>query len=65
MIKGQKIFISAGNSDVVDNVIHLLIAKLKDGPLGVSGISLFVVPEKVSMPAPRWKITMFNAVDRA
>ncbi|HWQ76594.1 MAG TPA: acyl-CoA dehydrogenase [Syntrophomonas sp.] len=45
MIKGQKIFISAGNSDVVDNVIHLLIARLKDGPLGVPGISLFVVPE--------------------
>ena len=45
MIKGQKIFISAGNSDVVDNVIHLMIARLKDGPAGVSGISLFVVPE--------------------
>lgn len=46
MMKGQKIFISAGNSNVVDNVIHLAIARLKDGPLGVPGISLFVVPEK-------------------
>jgi butyryl-CoA dehydrogenase len=45
MIKGQKIFISAGNSDVADNVIHLMIARLKDGPAGVAGISLFVVPE--------------------
>ena len=46
MIKGQKIFISAGNSDIVENVVHLLIARLKDGPLGVPGISLFIVPEK-------------------
>lgn len=46
MMKGQKIFISAGNSNVVDNVIHLAIARLKDGPLGVPGISLFVIPEK-------------------
>ncbi|NLW92529.1 MAG: acyl-CoA dehydrogenase [Syntrophomonadaceae bacterium] len=45
LIKGQKIFISAGNSDVVDNVVHLMIARLKDGPAGVPGISLFVVPE--------------------
>lgn len=45
MIRGNKIFISAGNSDVVDNTIHLMIARLKDGPAGVPGISLFVVPE--------------------
>ncbi|MBP1761843.1 MAG: acyl-CoA dehydrogenase [Firmicutes bacterium] len=45
LIKGQKIFISAGNSDAADNVIHLMIARLKNGQVGVPGISLFVVPE--------------------
>ena len=45
MIKGKKIFISAAKSDVVDNVVHLMLARLKDGPAGVAGISLFIVPE--------------------
>ncbi len=45
-IKGQKIFISAGDHDGVDNVVHLLLAKIPGGPPGVKGISLFVVPKK-------------------
>ncbi len=45
MIKGKKIFISAGNSNVTENIVHLMLARLKDGPSGVPGISLFVVPE--------------------
>jgi alkylation response protein AidB-like acyl-CoA dehydrogenase len=45
-IKGQKIFISAGDHDGVDNVIHLMLAKIKGAPAGVKGISLFVVPKK-------------------
>jgi len=44
-IKGQKIFISAGDHDGVDNVVHLMLAKIPDGPPGVKGISLFVVPK--------------------
>ncbi len=44
-IKGQKIFISAGDHDGVDNVIHLMLAKIPGGPPGVKGISLFVVPK--------------------
>ncbi len=44
-IKGKKIFISAANSDVVENVIHLMLARVKDAPAGVPGISLFLVPE--------------------
>ena len=45
-IKGQKIFISAGDHDAVENVVHLLLAKIKGAPAGVKGISLFVVPKK-------------------
>ncbi len=45
-IKGQKIYISAGDHDGCDNVIHLMLAKIKGGPAGAKGISLFVVPQK-------------------
>ncbi|MGE5842916.1 MAG: acyl-CoA dehydrogenase, partial [Deltaproteobacteria bacterium] len=45
-IRGQKIFISAGDHDAVDNVVHLMLAKIAGAPAGVKGISLFVVPKK-------------------
>ncbi|MGA2956167.1 MAG: acyl-CoA dehydrogenase [Thermodesulfobacteriota bacterium] len=45
-LRGQKIFISAGDHDGVDNVIHLMLAKIKGAPAGVKGISLFIVPQK-------------------
>jgi len=45
-IRGQKIFISAGDHDQAENVIHLMLAKIKGAPAGVRGISLFVVPKK-------------------
>ncbi|MEM7212564.1 MAG: acyl-CoA dehydrogenase, partial [Pseudomonadota bacterium] len=44
-ISGQKIFISAGEHDMADNIIHLVLAKIPGGPDGVKGISLFVVPK--------------------
>jgi len=44
-IKGQKIFISAGTHNAVDNVIHLMLARVEGAPDGVKGISLFVVPK--------------------
>lgn len=44
-ISGEKIFISAGDHDGVDNVIHLMLARIKGAPAGVKGISLFVVPK--------------------
>jgi len=44
-ISGQKIFISAGDHDLSDNVIHLVLAKISGGPEGVKGISLFIVPK--------------------
>ena len=45
-MKGQKIFISAGDHDGADNIVHLMLAKIKGAPAGVKGISLFVVPKK-------------------
>jgi len=47
-IRGQKIFISAADHDCVENVVHLMLAKIKDAPVGVRGISLFVVPRERS-----------------
>ena len=44
-IKGQKIFISAGDHQLTDNIVHLVLAKIKDAPPGVKGISLFIVPK--------------------
>ncbi len=44
-ITGSKIFISGGDQDWTDNIIHLVLARLPDAPLGVKGISLFAVPK--------------------
>jgi alkylation response protein AidB-like acyl-CoA dehydrogenase len=44
-IRGQKLFISAGDHDGVENVVHLALARIKDAPAGVKGISLFIVPK--------------------
>jgi acyl-CoA dehydrogenase len=44
-ISGQKIFISAGEHDMADNVIHLVLARIEGAPEGVKGISLFIVPK--------------------
>jgi butyryl-CoA dehydrogenase len=45
-IKGQKIYISAGDHDAVGNIVHLVLARIKGAPAGVKGLSLFVVPQK-------------------
>ncbi len=44
-ITGQKIFISAGEHDLADNIVHLVLARIEGAPAGVKGISLFVVPK--------------------
>ena len=44
-ITGTKIFITAGEHDLVPNIVHLVLAKLPDAPAGAKGISLFVVPK--------------------
>ena len=45
LITGNKIFISAGEHDLAANIIHLVLARLPDAPVGSKGISLFVVPK--------------------
>jgi alkylation response protein AidB-like acyl-CoA dehydrogenase len=44
-ISGQKIFISAGEHDMADNIIHLVLGKIQGGPEGIKGVSLFIVPK--------------------
>ncbi len=44
-ITGQKIFISAGDHDMADNIVHLVLAKIPGGPEGIKGVSLFIVPK--------------------
>ncbi len=44
-LKGQKIFISAGDYEGAENVVHLMLARIDGAPLGTKGISLFVVPK--------------------
>lgn len=46
LMKGQKIFISAGDHDNTDNVVHLLLGRIAGAPAGLKGISLFLVPKK-------------------
>ncbi len=45
LITGQKIFITYGDHDLTDNIIHLVLARTPDAPPGVKGISLFLVPK--------------------
>ncbi|MFK8077378.1 MAG: acyl-CoA dehydrogenase [Granulosicoccus sp.] len=45
LIKGQKIYITYGEHDLTENIIHLVLARLPDAPAGVKGISLFIVPK--------------------
>ena len=44
-IRGQKIFISAGEHDLAKNIIHLVLAKIDGAPEGIKGVSLFIVPK--------------------
>ena len=46
-ITGQKIFISAGEHDLTDNIVHLVLARIQGAPEGTKGISLFVVPKRL------------------
>ena len=59
-IHGTKIFISAGEHDLTENIIHLVLARLPDAPSGVRGISLFVCPK--FLPTPDGKIGARNAL---
>lgn len=60
LITGSKIFISGGDQDWTDNIIHLVLARLPDAPLGVKGISLFIVPKFLPNEAGEFNVP--NAV---
>lgn len=49
-VTGQKIFISWGDHDLAENIVHLVLARTPDAPAGLAGLSLFVVPKY--LPAP-------------
>jgi alkylation response protein AidB-like acyl-CoA dehydrogenase len=50
LISGQKIFITYGEHDMAENIVHLVLARTPDAPEGVKGISLFVVPKFLPKP---------------
>ena len=45
LVTGQKIFITYGEHDMAENIVHLVLARTPDAPAGVRGISLFIVPK--------------------
>ncbi|EGD58422.1 acyl-CoA dehydrogenase domain-containing protein [Novosphingobium nitrogenifigens DSM 19370] len=55
-VSGAKIFISAGEQDLTDNIVHLVLARLPDAPRGVKGISLFLVPKFLPDAAGAWSV---------
>jgi len=59
-IQGQKIFISSGDSDLVENTIHLVLARAPEAPAGIKGLSLFIVPK--FRPKPDGSLGEFNDV---
>ena len=59
-ITGTKIFISAGEHDMAENIVHIVLARLPDAPAGTKGISLFIVPK--FMPAEDGGVGERNAV---
>lgn len=46
-ITGSKIFISSGDHDLADNIVHVVLARLPDAPPGTKGLSLFIVPKRL------------------
>ncbi|KAA8732682.1 acyl-CoA dehydrogenase [Acinetobacter qingfengensis] len=60
-ISGTKIFISAGEHDLTENIVHIVLARLPDAPKGTKGISLFIVPK--FLPTEDGQIGERNAVN--
>jgi len=56
-ISGTKIFISSGDHNMADNIVHLVLARLPDAPAGSKGISLFLVPKYLPEGGERNKLS--------
>ena len=67
-VSGQKIFISAGEHEMSDNIIHLVLAKIPGGPEGIKGVSLFIVPKYIlnedGTPGPRNGVSCGNIEEK-
>ena len=67
-LKGSKIYISGGEHELSDNIVHLVLAKIPGGPAGVKGISLFVVPkyrlDASGQPGPRNDVTLAGLIHK-
>src|ERR1700730_15130873 len=59
-ITGTKIFISAGEHDLAENIVHLVLARIEGAPAGIRGVSLFIVPK--ILPDPDGALGARNAV---
>jgi alkylation response protein AidB-like acyl-CoA dehydrogenase len=46
LVRGSKIFISAGDHDLTDNIVHLTLARIEGAPAGIKGVSLFAIPKR-------------------
>jgi alkylation response protein AidB-like acyl-CoA dehydrogenase len=61
-VTGTKIFISGGDHDLTENIVHLVLARLPDAPPGTRGISLFVVPKRVAGSHGEWQANGVSCV---
>src|SRR5436190_2364574 len=59
-LTGNKIFVSAGEHDLAENIVHLVLARLPDAPAGTKGISLFIVPK--FLPDERGEVGPRNTI---
>ena len=67
-LTGNKIFISAGDHELAENIVHLVLARLPDAPPGVKGISLFIVPKFLvgddGRPGPRNDVALAGLIHK-
>lgn len=56
LLQGQKIFITYGDHDLAENIIHLVLARMPDAPEGIKGISLFIVPKYLPDAEGNWTV---------
>lgn len=63
-LTGSKIFISGGDQDLTDNIIHLVLARLPDAPKGTRGISLFLVPKWLDHPGSQLNAVHCDSLEK-
>ncbi|XUW93517.1 acyl-CoA dehydrogenase C-terminal domain-containing protein (plasmid) [Burkholderia sp. M6-3] len=55
-VTGTKIFVTGGEHDLSENIVHLVLARLRDAPAGIKGISLFAVPKELQAQDQTWTV---------